>query len=278
MAKRREERDEMKRREETEQAERLRQKIVQQQRRKQEEEQRQEKKRMEAEKIRQAAEAEASKKAEQKRQQQQKAAEEETAYRAWQKAKREEFLTQQQKQHKQHKQKCAGDFRDKYKKKYTYTGTVPPGESQDNGRARAEPKSNRGQSHHSKDQKGSSSSGSTSWPRKNRESARLTPSQVSMLIKQHERTWARFVEGTETITWEDVAWPSLSGGDETMIQHMLRCRGNAADRVKELRLRWHPDKFQQMFAHRLCENSSEQIMKRVNEIAGMINELAASKR
>jgi len=47
-------------------------------------------------------------------------------------------------------------------------------------------------------------------------------------------------------------------------------RKERAKRMRELLLRWHPDKFIQTFGARLKDAERNQIMGRVNEIAGII--------
>lgn len=86
----------------------------------------------------------------------------------------------------------------------------------------------------------------------------------------HEKSWLTLVGGSGVIKYNDVAWPEISKGprrNNLLMKYLLR--GEAADRaqlLKSLRMRWHPDKFQQAFGHRLCAQDSPKIFERINSI------------
>ena len=107
---------------------------------------------------------------------------------------------------------------------------------------------------------------------------RLTPMQWEMLIKQHEKAWAKFESLSSSVSFDDVVWPAVPGNDAgtkegDLLRHMLR-KDRGGGKIRELRMRWHPDKFIQKFGSRIRDVDKTSIMKRVNEIAGLINQLA----
>jgi DnaJ-class molecular chaperone len=63
------------------------------------------------------------------------------------------------------------------------------------------------------------------------------------------------------------------------VQHALRKAAEAGDvksALRKLQLRWHPDKWAQRFASRLAPDDADRVLKRVNQIAQIVNGLKAS--
>ena len=97
-------------------------------------------------------------------------------------------------------------------------------------------------------------------------------------MREMRMRWAHF--------WHSVLYFRDFATSTPSWHYASRCRmcGHGHSMLRESRVcpllncclwRWHPDKFVQNFGQRLHVSEREQIMRRVNEIAGMINSMAA---
>jgi len=72
--------------------------------------------------------------------------------------------------------------------------------------------------------------------------SRLTPMQIEMLIKQHDRAWAKLEAQGGQIGFNDVIWPTIPGEEEgkegDLLRHMLR-KDREGAKIRELRKRCH---------------------------------------
>jgi hypothetical protein len=88
--------------------------------------------------------------------------------------------------------------------------------------------------------------------------------------KNEDDKWIKFSKSYDTpIQFTDVPWPS---GPQDNILNIK----NTSDKDKKIiiraaLLRWHPDKFIQVFGGRLAENDKEKIVNKVKEITQQIN-------
>ena len=66
--------------------------------------------------------------------------------------------------------------------------------------------------------------------------------QIEMLIKQHDRAWAKLEAQGGQIGFNDVIWPTIPGEEEgkegDLLRHMLR-KDREGAKIRELRKRCH---------------------------------------
>ena len=107
--------------------------------------------------------------------------------------------------------------------------------------------------------------------------------RVGEVNRLQESAWDRLNAskslGTEaTIHFRDIPWPDMPGHGGAnkvvfyaleAIRHPRQTDGPAA--LRRLRMRWHPDKFIQSWGARLASDDHAKVMRRVNDIAQLIN-------
>jgi hypothetical protein len=98
--------------------------------------------------------------------------------------------------------------------------------------------------------------------------------QSAAAAASDDAAWERFVgSGSDSpISVVDVPWPTLQAG----ALGLDPATASAAERKQAFRaksLRWHPDKFVQVFGSRLDPEEREAILRRVTEVSQEINAL-----
>mmetsp|Transcript_104899 Transcript_104899/g.301592 ORF Transcript_104899/g.301592 Transcript_104899/m.301592 type:complete len:556 (-) Transcript_104899:77-1744(-) len=98
------------------------------------------------------------------------------------------------------------------------------------------------------------------------------------MARAHEDDWTRFESsGAVDIMYVDVPWPDAgSGRPNALLCHVLQRAEQASDSkavLRKLQVRWHPDKWAQRYASRLCQRQAEHVLDRVKEISQVINGL-----
>lgn len=101
------------------------------------------------------------------------------------------------------------------------------------------------------------------------------------LLLAHEAAWERFFSCDALgILYEDVPWPDAGvARPNALLLHGVQCAaegGSARATLRKLQVRWHPDKWSQRFASRLCPSHAERILGRVKDIAQHVNSLRRS--
>merc|ERR1712195_387980 len=88
--------------------------------------------------------------------------------------------------------------------------------------------------------------------------------QVKELESKHNMVWESMLTGSGKVKYDNVAWPEMpcsQGENNKLMRHMLN-----SHKLKELRKRWHPDKFQQVLGKRVSVEDASRIFERVNDI------------
>lgn len=99
---------------------------------------------------------------------------------------------------------------------------------------------------------------------------------ASAAIATHEAAWVRFSSWAQKTPFgaADVPWPP----SRELLEGQLRAGRDGKDPevLRRLRRRWHPDKFQQAYRDCMREGEAAVIVKRVTEIAAIVNEFLHS--
>lgn len=101
------------------------------------------------------------------------------------------------------------------------------------------------------------------------------------MLRAHEADWARFeASKVPGILYVDVPWPDAGlARPNALLAHAMQRAAEAGEgktALRKLQVRWHPDKWSQRYAARLCAAHAGRVLARVKEIAQVINGLAVS--
>lgn len=108
---------------------------------------------------------------------------------------------------------------------------------------------------------------------------------LQQLRAQDERRWAEFKQRGDEIKAEDIPWPSGDKENRFNIPHSVglaplttKILAEERTRLKRLlQLRWHPDKFEQLYGRRLAPTSRTAVLARVTELSQHLNQFFDSK-
>lgn len=92
-----------------------------------------------------------------------------------------------------------------------------------------------------------------------------------------EKAWSDLPKKTGELRYKDIPWPDMPGVEHGVLDTVLRSLtkvGNGGSTLRALRMRWHPDKFIQNYGTVIHPGDQDKVMRRVNQIAQVINEAA----
>ena len=94
----------------------------------------------------------------------------------------------------------------------------------------------------------------------------------------YEAKWHAFATNAANIRLQDVPWLVDVKTDNVRAMVMFGTQGSSEERqrLKLELMRWHPDKFQGKFGHRMQGADKEKILDGVKQISQALNELLRS--
>uniref|UniRef100_A0A7S1N1Y1 NF-kappa-B inhibitor-like protein 1 n=1 Tax=Eutreptiella gymnastica TaxID=73025 RepID=A0A7S1N1Y1_9EUGL len=98
---------------------------------------------------------------------------------------------------------------------------------------------------------------------------------VEALWRQHEVQFERFLQQTpSSVAYSAVPWPETAQEPDLMKEYLEASRPSDPTRhqqlVRQLTMRWHPDKFLQQFGPRLAPSDRERILAKVTHVFQVI--------